>query len=217
MRLSSPEKVLHRSDDFDVFFFEKEAVYHLDTSIHMPREAFTHFSGVLNSRRAAIAAAVECQAESYLEFGVRRGHSLAAVMMAAKGTLKRVYAIDCWTPNYSGESNPGPNIVDEQLERLGLDTKIVQYDSRRSKSIAELPDTYDVVLIDGSKGRSSFSHDLELAMSVVNFAGMIIIADFNEKNQDIEEVSKKMLLASDKFDFQWSFDSNGVVCAQRIS
>ena len=57
------------------------------------------------------------QPENYLEIGVRRGRSLAAVISGCSKT--NAYCFDLWQKDYAGISNPDPEFVKKEIKKIG--------------------------------------------------------------------------------------------------
>ena len=101
---------------------------------------------------ALLAAATLARPKSYLEIGVRRGRSMAAV--ATVQPEVDVVGFDIWEENYGGMQNPGAEFVRSEMRRLGHRGKLelVSGDSHITvpKYFQDHPDAYfDLITVDG--------------------------------------------------------------------
>lgn len=116
----------------------------------------------------------------YLEIGVRRGRSVAAV--AARAPKCSLTMFDLWMPNYAGMGNPGAAFVAGELVRIGHegDTEFVDGDSR-----VTLPEyfaknreaTFDLITVDGDHSEEGALFDLETVLPRLAIGGAIVFDD----------------------------------------
>ncbi len=117
---------------------------------------------------------------SFLEVGVRRGWSTAAVALASPEC--KIYAFDEWHENYGGSPNPGPQFVQSELAKFGY-TKPIHFisgDSHKTlrQFFTDNPSrTVDMVLIDGDHSVDGANQDLRDTMPFINVGGVMVFDD----------------------------------------
>ncbi|NJO18681.1 MAG: class I SAM-dependent methyltransferase [Thioploca sp.] len=116
---------------------------------------------------------------TFLEVGVRRGWSTAAVAMASPDC--QIYAFDEWHENYGGSANPGPQFVQSELSKLGYNKPIIfiSGDSHKTlpKFFQENDEKFDMVLIDGDHSVDGARQDLMDIMPHINVGGVMVFDD----------------------------------------
>jgi hypothetical protein len=131
-------------------------------------------------RLALSAATLVLRASTYLEIGVRRGHSMAAV--ASQAPHAAIWGLDLWLENYTGLENPGPEFVREELHRVGHrgPLRLISGDSRQTLPalLAEQSDlVFDLVTVDGDHSYDGARQDLLNVMPRVRPGGVIVFDD----------------------------------------
>src|SRR5512135_1105240 len=117
---------------------------------------------------------------NFLEVGVRRGWSTAAVALASPEC--EIYAFDEWHANYGGAPNPGPQFVQSELAKFGY-TKEVHFISGDShKTLRQFfkdnpTKMFDMVLIDGDHTVDGANQDLRDTMPYINVGGIMVFDD----------------------------------------
>lgn len=156
---------------------------------------------------------------TFLEVGVRRGWSTAAVAMASPDC--QIYAFDEWHENYGGSANPGPQFVQSELSKLGYNKPIVfiNGDSHKtlSKFFSENDEKFDMVLIDGDHSVEGAHQDLMDTMPHINIGGVMVFDDIVDC-EGLQGVWDSLIKSFPNFRY-FSFRENkpGVACAVRIS
>jgi len=132
------------------------------------------------------AASDLLQPRSYLEIGVRRGRSAAAV--AAIAPHCAVYGFDLWLKDYGGllapDENPGPDFVRAELAAVGHDgpVTLISGDSRRTvpEFLAANRDLYfDLINVDGDHSIAGASADLANVLPRLKVGGVIVFDDIS--------------------------------------
>lgn len=126
----------------------------------------------------ALEAALLGKRITYLEVGVRLGHSLALVTWLADTALEAALGIDAFVPEYGGEPNPGAVSVFRSLDELGIPTDRIEIWTGDSASL--LPcvlDPFDLVLIDGDHTPDGARRDLEEGLRVLAPGGVLVFDD----------------------------------------
>ena len=126
--------------------------------------------------------------KNYLEIGVRRGRSMAQVLVESPGT--EAFGFDLWIPDYGSNpaegihtTNPGPEFVLGELAGLGVSRlpKLVRGDSHETVPAffknPDHPQKFDLVLVDGDHSTTGARADLELAFAHLAPGGMLIFDD----------------------------------------
>jgi len=125
--------------------------------------------------------AANLKPSNYLEVGVRRGISLAQVLVQSPET--KVYGFDIWTPEYAGVPNPGPDFVVSELKKLGVKnppTLIVGNSHEtlpRFWSDPHNPQQFDLILVDGDHTYKGAKKDLEICFAHLAPGGALSFDD----------------------------------------
>lgn len=156
---------------------------------------------------------------TFLEVGVRRGWSTAAVAMASPDC--QIYAFDEWHENYGGAPNPGPQFVQSELSKLGYNKPIVfiSGDSHKTlpKFFKENDETFDMILIDGDHSVEGAWQDLMDTMPHINVGGVMVFDDIIDCD-GLQDVWNNLVNHFPNFKyFSYRGNKPGVACAVRIS
>ncbi|HXB58412.1 MAG TPA: methyltransferase domain-containing protein, partial [Candidatus Acidoferrales bacterium] len=126
--------------------------------------------------------------KNYLEIGVRRGRSMAQVLVESPET--QAFGFDMWIPDYASvpeqgirTTNPGPEFVLAELTKLGV-TRLPQLTRGDSHITVPAffkdftnPQFFDVMLVDGDHTEAGARADLELAFAHLAPGGALIFDD----------------------------------------
>ncbi len=118
----------------------------------------------------------------YLEVGVRLGHSLAAVCLAAGVGLEYAVGVDCFVPAYADEPNPGPEAVITGLASCGMEdvTRVTIYDAdshTKLRELAKKKSRFNLILLDGDHTEDGVAQDLEDAFALLSVGGTLVLDD----------------------------------------
>ena len=147
---------------------------------------------------AVIAAGMKHKIR-YLEVGVRLGHSLAAVCLAAGDELEYAVGIDCFVPGYADEPNSGPEEVITGLAKCGMEdvTKVTIYGADSHTKLRELAKKkrrFNLILLDGDHTETGVEQDLEDAFVLLAVNGTLLLDDCVIKgDQKIMQVWRRFL------------------------
>ena len=127
---------------------------------------------------AATARLIEPR--SYLEIGVRRGRSMA--MVAAICRECEIIGIDLWASDYADMSNPGPDFVRAEMNKLG---HVGQLELIRGNSHVIVPDFFnkhadkyfDLITIDGDHSERGAEQDLCNVLPRLKIGGVLVFDD----------------------------------------
>jgi predicted O-methyltransferase YrrM len=144
------------------------------------RERFGAAWGYLDQLTVLHAAASVTRPRRYLEIGVFRGRSLAVVASAAPEA--ELVGFDLWVPGYAGLENAGPELVREQLRRVGHrgPVRLVSGSSHETVPalLAESPGLcFDLVTVDGDHTEAGARRDLETVLPHVAVGGVLVFDD----------------------------------------
>lgn len=134
---------------------------------------------------ADIVTVLLCLAEfikpkTYLEIGVRRGRSAAAVASVSPDCS--LVLLDMWVENYAGMENPGPDFVRDELRRTGHRGSVRFIDGDSHKTLPQLfkdqPDaTFDLITVDGDHSTIGALQDLSDVVPRLNIGGAVVFDD----------------------------------------
>lgn len=116
----------------------------------------------------------------YLEIGVRRGRSLAMVASASPDV--RIAGFDLWVEDYAGMPNPGPDLVQGELRKIGHrgTLELISGDSHQTvpRFFAQHPDRwFDVITVDGDHTLAGAREDLETVVARLKIGGALVFDD----------------------------------------
>lgn len=157
---------------------------------------------------------------SFLEVGVRRGWSTAAVALASPEC--EIYAFDEWHENYGGVPNPGPSFVTEELKKFGYVKPINFISGDSHKTLPDFfnhnPDKlFEMVLIDGDHTVEGATQDLMDTMPHIAVGGAIVFDDIVDC-EGLQDVWNRLANHFPNFKyFSYRENKPGVACAIRIS
>ena len=123
------------------------------------------------------------QPKNYLEVGVRRGRSMAQVLIGSPDT--DAYGFDVWIPGYAAEENPGPEFVLLELEKLeiGKQPTLIAGNSHETLpsffSNPEHPQEFELINIDGDHTYSGAKMDLDIAFAHLAPGGTLVFDDIS--------------------------------------
>ena len=123
------------------------------------------------------------QPKNYLEVGVRRGRSMAQVLVNSPET--EAYGFDMWIPGYAAEDNPGPEFAIAEMEKLGArkpPTLIVGNSHETLPSFFSNPDNpqeFDLINIDGDHSYAGAKMDLDIAFAHLAPGGVLVFDDIS--------------------------------------
>lgn len=137
-------------------------------------------AGLPETRAFVTFLARQIAPSTYLEIGVRRGWSTAAVASASPDC--DIYAFDGWHANYAGVPNPGPSFVQDEMKKFGY-TKPINFingDSHQTipQFFSDNPDKmFDMILVDGDHSDEGAWLDLKDTMPHIAIGGIMIFDD----------------------------------------
>lgn len=127
--------------------------------------------------------AVTFKPANYLEVGVRRGRSMAQVVVGSPHT--RCFGFDMWIPDYSGVDNPGPEFVLSEFKKLGALQLPELIKGNSHVTLTEFwanpanPQYFDLIFIDGDHTYEGAKQDLDLAFMHLAPSGALLFDDIS--------------------------------------
>lgn len=120
--------------------------------------------------------------KAYLEIGVRRGRSLAAV--AATQPFCNIFGFDYWKRNYAGMETPGPEFVENEIKRTGYKGKIELISGNSHETVPAYlkahPDLwFDLITVDGDHTAMGAADDLCNVLPRLKVGGAIVFDDIS--------------------------------------
>lgn len=160
---------------------------------------------------AAYAAAETLRPAAYLEIGVRRGRSMAAVALAAP-TCNFV-GFDRWTQNYAGMPNPGPEFVRDELKRVGHrgNVEFISGNSHQTVPayLAANPDAFfDLIVVDGDHSNQGAAEDIACVLPRLKVGGALLFDDIAHFKHTLIDVWRHFFLDTPRFS-SWEFRDLG--------
>jgi len=140
------------------------------------------------------------QPKTYLEVGVRRGRSLAQVLVESPAT--RAVGFDLWIPDYGSvpaqgihTTNPGSDFVLAELRKLGVTNPptLIAGDSHQTLpkffGDSKSPAQFDLIFIDGDHTREGAKLDLDLTFTRLAPGGALVFDDIdNPSHLDLRDL-----------------------------
>ncbi len=120
------------------------------------------------------------QPQSYLEIGVFHGRSMSIVGSLAPDC--HFYGFDLWIENYAGLGNAGPDLIINQLQRVGHrgKTELISGDSKVMipQFLQERPELFfDLINVDGDHGETGARLDLQNVLPRLKIGGVLVFDD----------------------------------------
>ena len=159
--------------------------------------------GYLDILNVLHGAALVLQPRDYLEIGVRRGRSIAAVVAAAPGCA--VAGFDLWVRDYAGMPNPGPDFVRAEIARVdpGCRLELVSGDSAETVpafAAREPGRTYDLITVDGDHSEAGARRDLAHVIPLLKRGGVLVLDDVaHPQHPELPRVWHEMVVRDARF------------------
>ncbi len=136
--------------------------------------------GFLDQLTVLHAAASLARPRRYLEIGVFRGRSLAVVAAAAPEA--DLHGFDLWVEGYAGLDNTGPDLVKEQLRRVGHRGRVELVAGSSHETVPAFLEAqpglcFDLVTVDGDHTEAGARRDLETVLPRVAVGGVLVFDD----------------------------------------
>lgn len=155
---------------------------------------------------------------SYLEVGVRRGRSMAQVVVGSPHT--RCFGFDMWIPDYSGVDNPGPEFVLSEFEKLGALQLPELIKGNSHVTLTEFwsnpanPQYFDLIFIDGDHTYEGAKQDLDLAFMHLAPSGALLFDDiFHPSHPELYPLWNEYKQKFPEYLFIEDRSGNGTACA----
>ena len=160
---------------------------------------------------AACASAEVLRPAAYLEIGVRRGRSMAAVALAVPDC--EFVGFDRWTPNYAGMPNPGPEFVRAELQRVGHRGTVELISGNSHQTVPAYfeanPDAFfDLIVVDGDHSNQGAAEDIACVLPRLKVGGAILFDDISHFKHTLIEVWRHFFLDNPRFS-AWEFRDLG--------
>ena len=128
----------------------------------------------------------------YLEVGVRRGRSMAQVLVESPNT--EVFGFDIWRLDYGTDivngvyvTSPGRDFVLDEFRRLGVSKAPLLIDGISQKTLVDFfnnpdfPKEIDLIAVDGDHTYLGAKSDLDIAFKRLSPGGALIFDDINHE------------------------------------
>jgi hypothetical protein len=149
---------------------------------------------------------------NYLEIGVRRGRSVAAVASLAPAV--DISMFDMWIENYAGMDNPGPDFVVNELKSVGHTGKTEFFNGNSHKTLPayfrDHPDAgFDMITVDGDHTNLGAAQDIADVIPHVSIGGALIFDDVcHPKLLGLGDVWRRMVVENRRFS-AWTYKDVG--------
>ncbi|MDX9862860.1 MAG: class I SAM-dependent methyltransferase [Rhodospirillales bacterium] len=148
----------------------------------------------------------------YLEIGVRRGRSVCAVASRMPGV--ELVMFDLWIANYAGMENPGPHVVERELDKLGHTGRRTFVDGDSHVTVPEYfranPDVYfDLITVDGDHTERGAVDDLCDVLPHLTVGGAVVFDDVcHPRHMGLRDVWERVVCDDRRFS-AWTYDDVG--------
>jgi predicted O-methyltransferase YrrM len=152
---------------------------------------------------ALIALGQRMKPQSYLEVGVRRGRSVCALASVAPACDMAMF--DMWVQNYAGMDNPGADLVDSELTKIGHTGKRTYVSGNSHETLKDYfkknPDAYfDIINIDGDHSNHGAAEDIADVLPRLRIGGVLVFDDVSNHNvAGLGEVWRRMVGDDQRF------------------
>jgi predicted O-methyltransferase YrrM len=160
--------------------------------------------------------------ETYLEIGVRRGHSMS--MVAANAPACAIYGFDLWVQDYASLANPGKALVEQQLARAGFTGRVQFTDGDSAVTVPAFlrsnPDLFfDLITVDGDHTARGARLDLRHVMPRLKVGGVLVFDDISNPSHPELRAVWDETVASRTDMASWTFTEAGfgVAFAVRVA
>jgi len=161
---------------------------------------------------ALLAAATLARPANYLEIGVRRGRSMAAV--ASVRPEIDIVGFDLWMEDYGGMPNPGPDFVRDEMRRLGHQGKLELISGDSHATVPEYfrrhPQAFfDLITVDGDHTDQGARLDLRDVLPRLAIGGVIVFDDIASRGAPFLRDAWNQYVGTDSRFSCWEFDELG--------
>ncbi len=143
------------------------------------------------------------QPRNYLEVGVRRGRSAAAV--ASKAPSCAMALFDMWQPDYAGMENPGPAFVTSELKSIGYQGQASFIDGNSHQTLprffAQNPNVmFDLITVDGDHSELGAAQDMCDVLPRLAVGGALVFDDISHPlHPELNGVWQTLVVSDDRF------------------
>jgi predicted O-methyltransferase YrrM len=159
--------------------------------------------GYVDIVTALLALGERLRPERYLEIGVRRGRSVCAVASVVPDCAMTMF--DMWVQNYAGMDNPGPELVERELLKLGHRgaREFISGNSHETLKayFKQHPDAYfDLITVDGDHSNQGAAEDIADILPRLKIGGVVVFDDVSNPNvAGLGEVWQRMVARNPRF------------------
>jgi predicted O-methyltransferase YrrM len=149
----------------------------------------------------------------YLEIGVRRGRSACSVGKYAPDC--EMTLLDMWTnKNYAGMDNPGPDLVREELAKVGHKGKLQFVIGNSHELLAPHlkehgAQGYDIITVDGDHTPDGATLDLNDVLPYVKVGGALVFDDISHPSHSYLKDVWNDVVASNPAFTSWTYGELG--------
>lgn len=149
-----------------------------------------------------------------VEIGSWKGRSTAVLALASmEGNYQPVYAVDAFSPvlqTATGNVTPAssPELLRANLDAAGVNGLVNIIAKSSQEAASEVPDSIDVLFVDGAHDYESAKRDLVLYLPKVRFGGRVAIHDCHEADPGVvQAVDEVMSSDPSKWRCRWRADT----------
>ena len=143
----------------------------------------------------------------YAELGVRKGFSMAIV--GARRKRAALVGFDNWTAGYGGASNPGPDFVKSELQKVGHQgpVEFISGDNAVTVPAYEPAAPFPLILADAEHTYDGVLRDIHNCLPMLAPGGYLVIDDL----QDAEVMRAWQAAISEIDMWTWQQDRVGII------
>lgn len=161
--------------------FTKKILGKLEDDPHLPAILELIGDEVTNIWLVLPYLAKSLKVDRYAELGVRRGFSMALV--GARCPEAHLTGFDNWTAGYGGAPNPGPDLVESELEKIGHTGEVELITGNIEHTVPGYKgDPFPLILVDAEHTRAGQLRDIRNALNHLEPGGYLVVDDLQDEN-----------------------------------
>jgi len=127
--------------------------------------------------RVLMDTAKKVKPKSYLEVGVREGHSLLSVLLGH--VPEKIELVDNWGLHSGGTGANDRERIRQTIEMLGVDEVTAIHSGNSEEVLPLLTGPFDMALVDGDHSYWGAKADLRLCWRLLGSGGVLVMDDLH--------------------------------------